>query len=103
MLLAGGQAATSPETESDDRLKDHCKPSATAVPQSKIKEHQAIDSKQAADQVTEEKQQAQESVEVPMHQEEENGPTDVSDAAADPEGTLAAHESRISPSLISHL
>ncbi|BDA45580.1 probable RNA demethylase ALKBH5 at C-terminar half [Coccomyxa sp. Obi] len=102
----GGQAATLPETTSDDRLTDRCEPSATGVSQSEIKEHQAVDDKQADKQGSEVMQQVQEPVEVPMHQQEDHanpGPPDVSDAAAGPEDTLAADKTQISPSVVSHL
>lgn len=106
VLLAGGQAATLPETMPDDSLTDHCEPTATGILQSEIKEHQAVDGKVAGEQGMEDTQQAQEPVEEPMHQQEEHanpGPANVSDAAADPEDTLAADERQISPSMVSEL
>ncbi|CAL8470831.1 g10373 [Coccomyxa elongata] len=102
----GGQAATLPETKPDDSLTDHCEPTATGISHSEIKDHQAVDGEVAGKQGMEEKQQAQEPVEVPMHQQEEHAnpsPANFSDAAADPEDTFAADESQSSPSMVSQL
>lgn len=104
ILLAGGQAATLPESKPDNRLADRCEPSTTGISESEIEEHQAVDGKQAAEQEAEEKKQAQEPVEVPVQEEHTKaGPMDVSDAAADPEDTLAADESQLPPSMIPQL